>query len=121
MIVPILIGGALILLLATHKTPEQKHDTPTTARRKTKGHSGHTWFTAGLPVDDGNTVRTAVFASESGNDQIITYRTVVAPTAGVKQGDRFLEFQAPSALTSIAVGDFGPFVNNSPVAVSHTR
>ena len=108
MILPLLIALAVGYAIYQKSHPLQN-------RRAVTGKSGTPWFTASLPPDDGNTARVAVFATAHGEDAVLIYRQVVAPTAGVKVGDRLLEFQAPTAATGLAVSDFGPFLNQGKV------
>ena len=89
----------------------EKQHPPGGSRRQVAGKSGTTWFVGALPPDDGNTVKSAVYQTATGNDMILEYRQVTSPTAGVNVGDRFIEFQAPTSLVNVALADFGPFVN----------
>lgn len=115
----ILIVAALAALaFARGKARDKARDD---YRQRVVGKSGTTWYVGSNPPDDANTVLVSVFsdgerpngalAYESGQPSapsalVIRYRQVTGPTAGAKIGDRFLDYQAPTALAALAIKDF---------------
>lgn len=69
-------------------------------RTKRVGKSGTAWYVETIPGQDPGSVGVRVFASPSGDDQVLAYTQVN------ETGQRFVTFTAPSVLGITATADF---------------